>query len=278
MNGLLFRSVDLTEALNKIPAMSTVPLWFDAKGRQLRVEEAIYHRDHLELVMNHNITGLKMPHPIIFKAGEDWAMVDEISDRGRRLHLRGDEHPIFRVKPGDSVHFRNPAMDISDPLFTSDEKMKIERVVSLGYKNFYLSYVESQRDVDEFRELVGPDASVILKIESLKGLDYVRDHYRSQPNTRLACARGDLYVEVEKPHEIVKAQKLIVERCANAVVGSRLLLSLFTKSVPACSDICELALLKQQGYSSYLLCDDLCKSGPALHRAVAAFKAVMKDI
>jgi hypothetical protein len=277
MNGLLFRSADLDGELSRIPTTTTVPLWFDAKGRQLRVEEAIYYKDHLELVMNHEITGLVLPHPIIFKAGEDWAMVEKID--GKHLVLRADGYPKYRVKPGDPVHFRNINMVVKGPLFTDDEKNKIETVVKTGAKNWYLSYVESERDVQEFQELVGSDARLILKIENRQGLQYVardfmKHHGKDDGNIRLACARGDLYVEVEQPHHIVEAQKLIIRNDPYALVGSRMLLSLFSNNVPSCSDINELALLKSMGYKNFLLCDDLCKKGSALHRAVDTFTAL----
>lgn len=275
MNGLLFRSSDLADQISRIPTKTTVPLWFDAKGRQLRVEEAIYYKDHLELVMNHGIKGLSLPHPIIFKAGEDWAMVEKID--GKRLVLRADGYPKYRVKPGDSVHFRDMRMVIDGPLFTDDEKSKIEMAVKAGAKRFYLSYVERPRDVEEFRELIGNSAELILKIESKRGLRFVSMlPSLDLKGFRLACARGDLYVEVDQPHQIIEAQRLIIERDPNAMVGSRMLLSLFANNVPSCSDINELALLKNMGYKNFLLCDDLCKKGSALHRAVDTFTALSK--
>lgn len=279
MNGLLFKASDLEGELSKIPMKATVPLWLDAKGRQLRVEESISHPTHLELVLNHGITGLVLPHPIIFKAGEDWATVEKITDGGKRLHLRADGYPKYRVKSGDSIHFRNQNLTITDSLFTRDEKEKIEKAVKLGHKNFYLSYVETQRDVDEFRELIGWDSQVILKIENLKGLKYVANDYANRDDrVRLACARGDLYVEVPMPHDILAAQKLIIGRDPQALVGSRMLLSLFHKNVPDCSDVCELGLLQTLGYRHFLLCDDLCKKGSALHRAVDTFSALQASI
>lgn len=271
----------VVDVLFGILANATVPLWLDAKGRQLRVEESISHKDHLELVLNHEIQGLDLPHPIIFKAGEDWATVEKITDGGKRLHCQADGYPKYRVKPGDSIHFRNPKMTISDSLFTVNEKEKIEKAVKLGHKNFYLSYVESSRDVAEFRELVGRDATIILKIESQKGLAFVHREFECNakfPNTYLACARGDLYVEVQQPHHILAAQKLIVTKDPDAIVGSRMLLSLFNNTVPACSDVCELGLLKTLGYKNFLLCDDLCKKGPALHRAVDTFAALRYSV
>ena len=275
MNGILFKNVDLASQLAKLPERCSVPLWFDAKGRQLRVEESINFPDHLELVMNHQITGLTLPHPIIFKAGEDWAMIERIE--GKRLILRADGFPKYRVKPGDSVHLRNPKAKIVGPLFTVDEKEKIQQAVRSGAENWYLSYAEHPKDVDEFRELIGRHAQLTLKIESLRGLQLVA--MLPSPDLkgfRLACARGDLYVEVEQPHHIVEAEKLIIERDPDALVGSRMLLSLFNNSTPSCSDVNEILFLKSLGYKHFLLCDDLCKSGPALHRAVDTFTAIMR--
>jgi len=275
MNGLLFKNSNLGEQLSMIPRGANVPLWFDAKGRQPRVEEAIYYNDHLELVMNHKFTRMTLPHPIIFKAGNDWAMIDKID--GKRLILRADGYPKYRVKPGDSVHFRNANIRIDGPLFTDDEKSKIEQAVKAGARHWYLSYAERPSDVEEFRELIGPNAELVLKIESKAGLKLVS--MLPSPDLtgfRLACARGDLFVEVNQPHEIVEAQKFIVERDPDAIVGSRMLLSLFNDNVPSCSDINELAFLKSMGYKNFLLCDDLCKNGPALHRAVDTFTALKK--
>lgn len=272
MNGILFASADTEKEFSLIPSNTNVPLWLDAKGRQLRIEESIFHKDHLELVLNHGISGFPLPHPILFKAGEDWAMVERITDGGKRLHMRADGYPKYRVNPGDSVHFRNEKVRVNGNLFTENEKDKIILAVKKGFKRFYLSYVESQRDVDEFRELV-KDSEIILKIESKKGLRFVSEQFKKQTNIRLAAARGDLYVEVEKPHHILNAQKLIIEKDPEAIVGSRMLLSLFNNNVPACSDLCELELLKSLGYKSFLLCDDLCKKGSSLTRAVATFEA-----
>lgn len=278
MNGLLFKGCNLEEQLSMIPRSASVPLWLDAKGRQPRVEEAIYFNDHLELVMNHKFTGMTLPHPIIFKAGEDWAMIEKID--GKRLILRGDGYPKYRVKPGDSVHFRNSGVRVDGPLFTDDEKCKIQQAVKAGIRNWYLSYVEERYDIDDFRELIGSDAELVVKIENKRGMEFVRRQVawnQAYARTRLACARGDLYVELDYPHQIVAAQNAIIAVDPDAIVGSRMLLSLFNNNVPSCSDINELSFLKSLGYNNFLLCDDLCKSGPALHRAVDTFAALSKS-
>jgi pyruvate kinase len=162
-------------------------------------------------------------------------------------------------------------------LFTKNEKEKVEHAYKTGFRNFYLSYVECQNDVDQFRELV-KDSNIILKIENKKGLAFVDKSFKKQDNTQLAVGRGDLYVEVDRPHHILKAQKLIISKDPNAIVGSRMLLSLFNNDVPSCSDICEIGFLKSLGFKNFLLCDDLCKKESSQQRAIDTFTAIKNEL
>jgi pyruvate kinase len=276
MNGILFATADTLKEYSLIPKIYTVPLWLDAKGRQLRIEQVIKHQANYELVLNHGISGLELPHPIIFKAGEDWATIIKIEDDGKRLHLAADGFPKYRVNSGDSIHLRNQNL-IVNGLFTKNEKEKVEHAYKTGFRNFYLSYVECQNDVDQFRELV-KDSNIILKIENKKGLAFVDKSFKKQDNTQLAVGRGDLYVEVDRPHHILKAQKLIISKDPNAIVGSRMLLSLFNNDVPSCSDICEIGFLKSLGFKNFLLCDDLCKKESSQQRAIDTFTAIKNEL
>ncbi len=128
-------------------------------------------------------------------------------------------------------------------------------------------------DVDEFRKLVGDDAIVNLKIEDKKGLDYVKNTFVKTPNTVLVLARGDMYVELDRPHEILTATKTLLEKDPEAICGSRLLLSTIHDPVPSCADWNELAWLADIGYKNMMLCDELCLKEELLSRAVNAFQA-----
>jgi hypothetical protein len=127
--------------------------------------------------------------------------------------------------------------------------------------------------VDEFRKLVGNDAVVNLKIEDKKGLDYVKNTFVKTPNTVLVLARGDMYVELDRPHEILTATKTLLEKDPEAICGSRLLLSTIHDPVPSCADWNELAWLADIGYKNMMLCDELCLKDELLSRAVNAFQA-----
>lgn len=249
-------------------------LLFDIKGRQLRVIETIPNDQRLEIVLNHPID-VKTPVVVLFKAGQDFAILDHLEDGGRKLVFQGG--PRYRVSPGESLHIRDKSLRINGDLFTQAEKEKIEKVKSAGFNRYFLSYVEKQSDVDEFQELVGKDAEVWLKIESIPGLKFVNE-FQKKDNLILVAARGDLFVEVEKPHHILEAQRLIIKKDPEACVGSRILLSVITDPIPSCADLTELAWLNDIGYRKIMLCDELCLNENMLGTAVSVFDGIKGDL
>jgi pyruvate kinase len=143
--------------------------------------------------------------------------------------------------------------------------------------------VEESRDVDQLLELVGKDAEVWLKIETERGLQYVAEKFQKRDNLVLVAARGDLYVEIARPHDIMAALKLIVGKDPMACAASRIFLSVVPNplrdadknvrpaEVPSCADFLELAWLRDIGYRRMMLCDELCLNENLLAAAVNAF-------
>ena len=254
---------------NKIP--NSVPLWFDVKGRQLRVTDVFESQDHLELEINHPID-VETPTPVLFKAGSDHCLLKELGDKNtigcRRLVFEGG--PAYRVKVGESLHIRDSSLRVMGPTFLDFEIEKIKKAKAAGIKRYYLSYVESQYDVDKFQEMIGRDCEIILKIESKAGLEFV-SNFKKKDNISLMAARGDLYVEINKPHEIINALKLIIKADPEAMVGSRIFLSVVKDAIPECCDFLELAWLYEHGYRKFLLCDEICLKDELLTNAVRAF-------
>lgn len=245
-----------------------VPLYFDVKGRQLRVTEVFPYKSHLELKLNHPIK-VKTPTTVLFKAGADNALLKEVKNGS---HLIFDGGPEYMVYEGESLHIREPSLEVSGPLFLNFEIEKIKKAREAGFNRFFLSYVEKQRDIDEFREHVG-DSYIIAKIENKNGLMYLASEFKKQDSLGIMAARGDLYVEIEKPHQIAKIMKFIIGKDPEAYVGSRLLLSLVESPVPSCADISDLAWLYDIGYRKMMLCDELCLKEELMARAVNVFDA-----
>ncbi len=271
LNSAMMNITELDEQLSLIKTLDiSVPLFFDIKSRQMRVSEVHDNKDHLDITLNHAIS-VKTPTEVLFKAGLDMAVLKEITEGGKRLIFYGG--PEYKVKPGESLHIRHPSLRVFEPIFTDLELEKIAKVKGAGFAGYYLSYVEAQSDVDQFLELVGHDSLVYLKIESKGGLNYVAKEFKKRPNLVLVVARGDLYVEVDRPHDILAAHKLILSKDPEACVGSRILLSVVSDPVPSLADFSELAWLYDSGFRRYLLCDELCLKQDLLETAVNAFES-----
>lgn len=269
LNSAMMSNPELDKELETIAQVPCkMPLYFDVKGRQPRVVEVFPNEDHLDLRLNHPVD-VNTPCMVLFKGGVDSGLLDHLEEGGRRLVFQGG--PKYKVKPGESLYLRDPSLRIRGTLFTPEEVTKIEKVRAAGFTRYFLSYVEEERDVDLFLELVGKDAEVWLKIESMRGLSYVAEKFKKRDNLVLVAARGDLYVEIDKPHQIAAAMRLIVEKDPKACVGSRILLSVADSPVPSCADFLELEWLYDIGYRRMMLCDEICLKESLLGAAVNAF-------
>ena len=269
LNTAMIKASELDSTFRSAPAMSKLPLYFDIKGRQLRVTRVYPDKDHLELELNHPIK-VETPTPVLFKGGNDAALLLAID--GNRLIFQGG--PKWMVYEGESLHIRHPSLIVDGPTFLESEIEKVRIAREAGYDRYFLSYVESQRDVDQFRELVGRDAEVVLKIENARGLAYVVNEFvKRDEMTWLMAAMGDLYVEVDRPHDVLPALQLIVGKDPRAGVGSRMMLSVINDPVPSAADFMQLAWLYDIGYRRMMLCDEICLKGDLLSSAVAALDA-----
>ncbi len=227
LNSAMMSCPELDKELEIVAALpgNSAPLFYDIKSRQPRVIEVLPNDDHLDLRLNHPVQ-VARGVPVVFKGGMDEAVLDHTEEEGRRLIF--GRNPLFQVKAGESLCIRAPHKILSNP-FTEAEREKIAKVRAAGFTRYFLSYVEEQSDVDEFRELVGTDAEVWLKIENERGLRFVAEDFVKDDRTTLVAARGDLYVEIQKPHLMSKALRLIVDKDPFACAASRLLLSVIEK-------------------------------------------------
>lgn len=271
LNSAMMAASEIDDQFVRRVKNASVPLWFDIKGMQLRIRELVCdeRHHHLEFIINRPVK-CRTPCPVYFKAGEDCAKLIEIRN-GTHFIFEGGPKNI--VKVGESIHLKDPDLQVNGPTFLDYELEKIARVKSLGFTKWYLSYVYEQKHVDEFRALIGKDAELILKIENQAGLQFIADKFKKDERTRLMAARGDLFVELEWPHDILNACKTIIEKDPEAFVGSRMLLSLVQSTMPSCSDLNELAWLYDIGFRNFLLCDELCLKEQMLGIATSVFEA-----
>ncbi len=255
------------EALQRLGKFKQ-PIWVDLKGRQLRVVGAAIP-PYTEIKLSHRIK-VETPVDAYFSDGLERVRVAAVD--GDRLILA--DGPRRLVGPGESVNIMHPSLKIEGTL-TETDKTYLAALNDLGMTKVMLSYVESAEDVDEVKSLL-PNAEVMLKIETQRGLDFAKKH--GAKHGRLMAARGDLFVEVIRPHKIASAVKAIVQADKDAVVASRILDSMALSPIPASADISDVAFLLEIGYRTFMLGDSVCLRRESVIEALNLLEEMGKDM
>lgn len=239
-------------------------VWVDLKCRQLRVE-GYWTPPFTELKVSHSLTlDTTSPVDAYFSDGQEHTKIVAV-DGNRILTLDG---PKRVVGPGESINIIHPSLSI-DGYLTDTDKRYLEAGEKVGVKNYMLSFVEEPEDITKALKLF-PGANIVAKIESLKGMNYVNNVWKGE--ARLMAARGDLYVEVKRPHKVVEAVEDIVRKDKHAIVASRLFGSLANSYEPSCADIGDVDNLLRMGYQSFMLGDDVCMKKESVMSALNLFE------
>ncbi|MBN2390038.1 MAG: hypothetical protein JXR84_04920 [Anaerolineae bacterium] len=251
------------EALERLGALGQ-PLWVDLKGRQLRVVGAAIP-PYTEVHLSHPIR-VKTPVDAFFSDGAECVRVAAVD--GNRLIL--EDGPRRLIGPGEGVNIVHPTLHVEGTL-TETDRAYLAAMRDLGLKQVMLSYAESTTDVEEVRELL-PGAEVVLKIESERGLTFAR-RYKAT-HGRLMAARGDLYIEVLRPHRVVSALRDIVTADPDAIVASRIFDSLAYQPIPESADIGDVGFLIGLGYRTFMFGDKVCFRRDSIIEALNLLEAV----
>ncbi|MCB0176233.1 MAG: hypothetical protein KDJ97_37395 [Anaerolineae bacterium] len=254
---------DPIEALERLRAFGQ-PLWVDLKGRQLRVVGAAIP-PYTEVRLSHPIR-VDTPVEALFADGTECVRVAAVD--GDRLILA--DGPRRLIGPGESVNIVHPSLRI-DGTLTETDRAYLTAMRKLGLSQVMLSYTEQLDDIQEVKALL-PEADMLLKIETQRGLAFARRHGSNYG--RLVAARGDLYVEVLRPHRITTALRDVIAADPQAVVASRIFDSLAFHPVPTSADIGDVAFLLSLGYRTFMLGDAICLRRDSVLEALNLLEAM----
>nr|MDO8085516.1 pyruvate kinase [Candidatus Sigynarchaeum springense] len=253
--------------------------WVDLKTRELKLVTATEITPGNQILeINHRVEISNFPALIYFNEGKKAVEIDQVID-GNKLHVNiPPGRKDFKISFGKGTSFNMPDARVTDGFFTARDVEFVKAARELGMHDYCLSYVEAASDIDELLRL-DPDARVIAKIESPRGLQFVASGYRAvKGKVRLLAARGDMYVELDRPHDILAALKSIIDADPRAIGASRLLLSFLEPgSIPSCADICDIGFLFKLGYKSFLLGDELCADENVLKSAIGVILAIQES-
>ncbi|MDO8628796.1 MAG: pyruvate kinase, partial [Nanoarchaeota archaeon] len=215
------------ENLQRLKALAgDKQLWIDLKYRQLRIKTyGVPPFTEIELTQDINV---KTPVTAYFSGGTEQATV--LAVEGNRLIMQ--EGPKRVVGPGESINIPDKTLHVKGG-FTPTDEQYITAAKKIGIHTYMLSFVEQMEDTQALKQL-DPEADIIAKIESRKGMNYVKNEYNYE--ARLMAARGDLYIELPKPHHVIAALETIIEKDGKAIVASRIFPSLAHTLEPSCED------------------------------------------
>lgn len=239
-------------------------LWIDLKGRQLRIDEFAY-LPYAYVKLSRKIK-VDLPAKIYFK---DCVSTIVKIVGGNKLIL--SERPARVVGKGEPVNILEPSLVI-DGFFTKSDIEYIAASSELGLNYYMLSFMEQKRDFLKLLEQ-NPNAVACGKIESRRGLDFVKSEYPDfKDGLKLMAARDDLYINMgQRKMDIIKALRQIIKADKNAILASRILPSLEEPDGKVVlSEISDLQLMYAFGYRTFMLGDMLCFHEDSFKKAMAA--------
>jgi pyruvate kinase len=245
--------MDATETvalLNSLSNRYSKPIWLDLKGRQLRITSwADPQYEAIEL--NHAIS-VVYPARIYFRGGEPCEIVRVKSNR-----ILVEPLPSEALGAGQSVNILAKELEI-DGYLTETDKLYLAAGEALGMNQVMASFVESFYDFGEILQIM-PDATIVSKIESVKGIGLVNHMLNSKVNCDLMAARDDLYIETgQKPAQFMGYLRTIIAADPNAICASRIFASLERQKRASFADFADLTLMYELGYRRFMLGDNIC--------------------
>lgn len=267
-------------------------LWIDLKARQLRIEayhiEILGDKEIHEITLTHKIN-LDLPQEmwiddgkysgIITRLQKHKTLVVESSLRNKTgLPLQKQEEPA--IIPGMAINIPSKSLEVKGYL-TNRDIAYIKAGRDLGLNTVCVSYFERGADLLDILS-INPNAKVIAKIESEKGLDFVRGDYATYKQAydkriNLMAARGDLYVEIARPDQIIDACEEIIRQDPDAIFASRIFSSLTdVEKIPECRDLFDIYCGMKMGYKRFLLGDELCLRKESVEAAIGLFNVIEK--
>ncbi len=249
----LRRILEQTRLFNK-------PLHIDLKGRQLRVTEWATP-PYGPILLNHDV--IAAPPAKVFFRGDDCCALKVVN--GRTIYV--DPLPKYSVGKGQSINIVGSDVQVKGGL-TDNDRAYIRAALRLGVGRFMLSFVEDAGDVRELEDAIEANrhdqakdvvAEIGLKIESQKGVDFVR---KNQPDFlakyRLIAARDDLMIQIGGL-AMLEALKIIVEKDCRAICASRLLLGIEQTGTVTAADMSDIMLMQIFGYRHFMFSDGISR-------------------
>ena len=245
-----------------------MPVWLDLQGSKMRIGKlakvVILERGKVLTFKNSYsqiADEIPLPHGELFRriVPGDEILLD---DGKIELRVQNSFNGYFSAEVinfGELSSYkgfvvRNKNQDITKP--AARDVAFIEQTRHLKFIGYAISYIQSEKEIEQFRELT-VDRPIVAKIERQKAFKHLRNIARV--SDMLWLCRGDLGVD-GTIYELFHYEKKFIRNLAlmktSALIAGQVLENMVSQSHPSRSEIAHLGYLIENGFIGLVLSDE----------------------
>lgn len=224
---------------------------------------------------------LPVPHPDFFQAAQQSGGEIVLNDAKVRLQVEstGADRLTARVLLGGSISpgkgITLPSSEFRKESLSDKDQAILETARRWAGIRFALSYVRDSCEMNSYRELFGPSAYLIAKLERKPALDDALEIARAADE--LWLCRGDLGAELGMrlmAGEVFRFSERVRSMPVPVLLAGQVLEHMVEQPAPTRSEVCYLHGLLMKGYRGFVLSDEAAIGRYPVEscRAAAMFK------
>jgi pyruvate kinase len=206
---------------------------------------------------------LPVPHPDFFKAAGESTGEIILSDAKIRLSIEAIDQEVVKarvtqggeISPGKGITLASTEFR-KETLHAKDQTI-FEQTKDLGFIRYALSYIRDAAEMARYREIFGPSAYLIAKLERKPAMEAALEI--AEIVNELWICRGDLGAELgeQAMAEAVYRFSPLVRRVSIPVfMAGQVLEHMAAHSTPTRSEVCYLYETLMKGYRGFVLSDE----------------------
>ncbi|BBO31225.1 pyruvate kinase [Lacipirellula parvula] len=256
----------VAETIRTIQSFSNVPVCLDTEGAQVRTgtmaaDAEVHDRQHVVLTAETiagNASRFTLTPPRVFENLKPNTLIGVDFDGVVLLVLQANANGVDTVVLNGGRIGSNKAVTVDPapvlPPLSAKDVQAVKIGLEYGVRHFALSFANSADDVKQLRELVGPDSTIISKIESKRGVRNI-DAILTETD-EILIDRGDLSREV--PLENLPFLQKAIIRKANIAkvpvnVATNLLESMIVNRKPTRAELNDIVNTMLDGANGLVL-------------------------
>ena len=172
---------------------------------------------------------------------------------GNRITARVARGGVLYSRKGVNL----PNTKLSNSGLTKKDIRDVKFGLAHGVDLFAISFVQSARDVETLRKIVGPNTTIIAKIETALGVKNIDAIIRV--SDAIMIARGDLGIEIA-PEKIPFIQKNLIRHAGwygkGSITATQMLMSMIDHQRPTRAEVSDIANAVWDGTDAVMLSDE----------------------